>query len=69
MDTKKHIRTTRNAHTALFILHAAIAVLEQLPSGTGVSATKLTAWKRGMRAESQKCLDRMDAAESRIANS
>ena len=68
MDTKKNIRTSRNEHTSLFILHAAIAVLEQLPSGTGVSAAKLTAWKKGMRAESQKCLERMDAAESRIAN-
>lgn len=68
MDTKKNIRTTRNEHTSLFVLHAAIAVLETLPSGTGVSDAKLTAWKRGMLAESQKCLTRMDAAESRIAN-
>lgn len=69
MDTKKNIRTTRNEHTSLFILHAAIAVLEQLPSGTGVSEAKLKSWKAGMRAESKKCLERMDAAESRIANS
>ena len=51
-DAKKAMK----ANSSIYILHAAIAVLEQLPSGSPVDSEKVKGWIEEMSDESQVCL-------------
>ena len=55
-DAKKAMKS----NSSIYILHAAIAVLEQLPSGSPVDSEKVKNWIEEMRDESQVCLGVQD---------
>ena len=58
--TKQDAKQAMRSNSSLYILHAAIAVLEELPNKSPVDAKKVSAWISEMREEAGICLSIQD---------